>query len=99
MYNFLSSFHKTSDAVKVFIDVINMLQKGDFLLTKFILKNRLILQALPKNNVSPKLTEINHSVNDVAIMKLRNKYISYKICTQISLRYQMKYPISNKFYF
>ena len=56
MYNFLSSFHKTSDAVKVFIDVINMLQKGGFLLTKFILKNRLILQALPKNNVSQKLT-------------------------------------------
>ena len=67
MDDFLSSFHEISVATKVFVDVINILQKGSFRLTKFISNNRSILQALPTNNVFPKLTEINLSVNDIPI--------------------------------
>ena len=67
MDDFLSSFHEISVAIKVCVDVINILQKGGFRLTKFILNNRLILQASPTNSVSPKLTEINLSVNDIPI--------------------------------
>ena len=67
MDDFLSSFHETSVAIKVCVDVINILQKGAFRWTKFISNNRSILQALPTNNDSPKLTEINLPVNDIPI--------------------------------
>ena len=67
MDDFLSSFHEISVATKVCVDVINILQKGSFRLTKFISNNCSILQALPTNNVSPKLTETNLSVNDIPI--------------------------------
>ena len=67
MDDFLSSFHEISVATEVFIDVINILQKGGFGLTKFISNNRSMLQAFPTNNVSRKLTEINLSVNDIPI--------------------------------
>ena len=43
MDDFLSSFHEIFDAVKVFDDVINKLQKGGFWLTKFVSNNRSIL--------------------------------------------------------
>ena len=52
MDNFLSSFHEISVAVKVCVDVENILQKGGFRLTKFISNNPL-LQALPSSNISP----------------------------------------------
>ena len=67
MDDFLSSFHEISDALKVCVDVINILQKGDSRLTKFISNNRSMLQALPTSSVSPKLTEINLAVNDILI--------------------------------
>ena len=67
MDDFLSSFHEISDALKVCVDVTNILQKGDSRLTKFISNNRSMLQALPTNSVSPKLTEINLAVNDILI--------------------------------
>ena len=67
MGDFLSSFHKISVAVKVCVDVINILQKGGLRLTKFISNNRSLLQALPTSNISPKLTEINLSVKDIPI--------------------------------
>ena len=54
-------FHEISDAIKVCIHVLNILQKRGFRLTKFVSNNRSILQALPTNSVSPKLTEINLS--------------------------------------
>ena len=57
----LASFHEISIAIKICIDVINILQKGGLRLTKFIWNNRSILQALPK------LTEVNLSVNDIPI--------------------------------
>ena len=52
----LSSFHEISVAIKVSLDTINILQKKRFRLTKFISNNRSILQALPTNNISLKLT-------------------------------------------
>ena len=52
---------------KVCLDIINILKRGGFRLIKFISDNRSILQALSTNNVSPKLTEINLSVNDIPI--------------------------------
>ena len=52
MDDFLSSFHELSVAIKVCIDVISMLQKGGFRLTKLISNNRSMLHALPTNNVS-----------------------------------------------
>ena len=67
MDDFLSSFHEILVAIKRCIDGINILQKGGFPLTKLISNNCSILQALPINNVSPKLTEINLSVNDISI--------------------------------
>ena len=67
MDDFLSSFHEISVAIKVCVDVINILQKGGFRLTKFISNNRSLLQALPTSNISPKLTEINLSVKDIPI--------------------------------
>ena len=67
MDNFLSSFHEISFAIKVFVNVINMLPKGGFQLTKFISNNCSVLQALPTNNFSPKLAKINLSVNDIPI--------------------------------
>ena len=67
MSNFLSLFHEISDVIKVCIDDINILQKRSFRLTKFNSNNRSILQALPSDKVSPKITEINLSVNDIAI--------------------------------
>ena len=70
MDDFLSPFHKISVAIKVCIDVINILQKEAFRLTKFISNNCSILQALPTNNVSPKLAEINLSVNDIPIERV-----------------------------
>ena len=47
MDNFLSSFHEISDAAKVCIDVLNILQKRGFRLIKFVSNNRSILKALP----------------------------------------------------
>ena len=91
MYDFLSSFHEISVAIKVCIDVITILQKGDFRLTKFISNNCTILQALPTNNVSPKLAEINFPLNNFPIERALGYYgtqkriISYKIHAQISL--------------
>ena len=67
MEDFLSSFHEISVAIKVCLDVMNTLQNGGFRLAKFISNNRSIHQALPTNKVSPKLTEINLSVNDISI--------------------------------
>ena len=67
MDHFLSSFHEVS--VAVCLDIINVLQKGGSRLTKFISNNCSIHQALPMNNVSPKLTEINLSVNDISIKR------------------------------
>ena len=49
---FLSSFHELSVAIKVCIDVISMLKKGGFRLTKLISNDRSVLHALPTNNVS-----------------------------------------------
>ena len=74
MDDFLSSFHEISVAIKVCIDVINILQKGGFRLTKFISNNRSLLQALPTSNISPKLTEINLSVNDIPIERALGLY-------------------------
>ena len=48
------------------IDVLNILQKGGFRLTKFVSNNSSILQTLPTNSVSPKLTETNLS-GDISI--------------------------------
>ena len=67
MEDFLSSFHEISVAIKVCLDVMNTLQNEGFRLAKFISNNRSIHQALPTNKVSPKLTEINLSVNDISI--------------------------------
>lgn len=36
MDNFFSSFYETSNTIKVCIDVINILEKGVFRLTKFV---------------------------------------------------------------
>ena len=65
--DFLSSFHEISVAIKLFVDVINIFQKGAFRLTKFISNNRSLILAFPTSNISPKLTEINLSVNDIPI--------------------------------
>ena len=70
MDDFLSSFYEISVAIKVCVDVINILQKGGFRLTKFISNNRSLLQALPTSNISPKLTEINLSVNGIPIERV-----------------------------
>ena len=67
MDDFLSSFHEISVAMKVCVDVTNILQKGVFQLTKFISNNPSLLQALPTSNNSPTLTEMNLSVNDIPI--------------------------------
>ena len=69
MDNFLSLLHEISVAIKVCVDIINILQKGDFRLTKFISKYCSLLQALPISNISPKLTEINLSVNNISIKR------------------------------
>ena len=63
----MSSFHEISVAIKVCVDVINILQKGGFRLTKCISNNRSLLQTLLTSHISPKLTEINLSVNDIPI--------------------------------
>ena len=63
MDNFFSSFHEISAPIKVCLDIINIILKEAFRLTKFVSNNRSILQILPTNNISPKLTEINLWVN------------------------------------
>ena len=52
----LSSFHEISVAIKVSLDTINILQKKRFRMTKFFSNYCSILQALPTNNISLKLT-------------------------------------------
>ena len=95
MDNFLSSHHEISVAIKVCADVINMLQKRDFRLTKYISNNCSILQSLPKNNVSPKLTEIILSVNYIPIERalgilwnpeMDTFYIKYTIKSVIAVK-------------
>ena len=92
MGNFLSSHHEISVAIKVCADVINMLQKWDFRLTKYISNNCSILQSLPKNNVSPKLTEIILSVNYIPIERALGIlwkpeiYIKYTIKSVIAVK-------------
>ena len=67
MDNFLSQFQEISVEIKLCIDVIHILQKGGFILTKFISNNRSTFKAFSTKNVSPKLPEINLSVDDIPI--------------------------------
>ena len=101
----LSSFHEISVTIKVCVNVINILQKGGFRLTKFISNNRSLLQALPTQYLSkingnqPFCKGYTNPTSLGNIMEPTDGYISYKIYTQISLNYQTRYPISNKFSF
>ena len=95
MGDFLSSFHKISVAVKVCVDVINILQKGGLRLTKFISNNRSLLQALPTSNISPKLTEINLSVNDIPIERALGILWNPETDT-FHVKYTVKSVLTNK---
>ena len=95
MGDFLSSFHKISVAVKVCVDVINILQKGGLRLTKFISNNRSLLQALPTSNISPKLTEINLSVNDIPIERALGMLWNSETDT-FHLKYTLKSVLTTK---
>ena len=90
-----SLHHEISVAIKVCADVINMSQKWDFRLTKYISNNCSILQSLPKNNVSPKLTEIILPVNYIPIERalgilwnpeMDTFYIKYTIKSVIAVK-------------
>ena len=48
MDDFLSSFHDTTEAIKICSNVINILSQGVFRLHKFISNNRSILSSLPQ---------------------------------------------------
>ena len=103
MDHFLSSLYEISVAIKVCLDVINILQKGGFRLTKFISNILSILEALRTNNVSPKLTKINLSVNDIQIERAFGILWSPETDT-FHVKYALKSllatkrGISNKFY-
>ena len=56
-------------------------------------------QYLSKINRNQPLSKSNNRTTLGNIMERREGNISHKICTQISISYQTRYPISNKFYF
>ena len=67
MDDFLSSFHDTAKAIKIFNNVINILSEGGFRLHKFRSNNRSILSSLPQANVSSKLTAIDLDLNEIPV--------------------------------
>ena len=67
MDDYLKSFQTSNEAIKTCHDIIEILLKGGFHLTKFVSNSRQILNALPPEDVSPKLTSIDLDLDDIPI--------------------------------
>ena len=65
MDDYLDSFHTVQEAIKVSNDVTNALSEGGFHLTKWVSKDQQILKALPSQEVSSTL--INLDFDDISI--------------------------------
>ena len=65
MDDYLDSFHTVQEAIKVSNGVTNALNEGGFHLTKWASNNQQILKALPSQEVS--LTLINLDFDDISI--------------------------------
>ena len=63
MDNYLDSFHKVPEAIKVSNDITNALSEGRFRLKKWASNDQQILKALPSQEVS--LTLINLEFDDI----------------------------------
>ena len=65
MDDYLDSFHAVQETIKVSNDVINALSEGGFRLTKWVSNDQQILKALPSQEVSSTL--INLDFDDISI--------------------------------
>ena len=65
MDDYLDSFHTVQEAIKISNDVANALSEGEFHLKKWVSNDQQILKALPSQEVSSTL--INLDFDDISI--------------------------------